>query len=599
MLDLVAFEAEGVGGSRVVLGEGALFASLDVARSGRMRDIVATIQADQDRAIRAPLAGVVVVQGGPGTGKTAVALHRAAYLLYANRQRIERSGVLVVGPNRVFLHYIEQVLPALGEAEAVLMRTPGELYPGVIAEGDEAPEVAALKGDLRMAAVLNEAVRRRQRTIERSRPLDVDGTVVTLRPVDVRQARDRARRSGKPHNEARVTFVREILRGLVRQLAEARSTDIDEEARAGFLADLHESPDVRREVNWCWAPLRPERLLRDLYAVPALLDEAGRRLTTAERRQLRRERTAAWTTADVALLDEAAELLGEDDTSSASATARAESDRKAEVAFAEAVQETFGGGEFISAANLADRYQATQSHGSVAERAAIDRQWAFGHVVIDEAQELSAMMWRVLMRRSPSRSMTIVGDIAQTGALAGATSWAQMLSPHVEDRWSLAELTVNYRTPEQIMDVAAGVVHAAGLDITVPTSARVGRDGPVFTARTGPADLAEVVRAEWEQARPGTVVVITSRAAHATVAAEIAGSLPPGVVTADTAALGSPVSVLTVADAKGLEFDTVVLVEPSEIVGESPRGVNDLYVALTRPTQRLHVVHAGPLPAGF
>ena len=293
VLDLAAFEKQGVDGGQVVFGEGALFASLDVVRSGRMRDIVATIQADQDRAIRAPLAGVLVVQGGPGTGKTAVALHRTAFLLYANRERIARSGVLLVGPNRSFLTYIEQVLPTLGETDAVLMATPGELYPGVDTDEVDEPRLAALKGDVRMAEVIAAAVRNRQRTIERPRRLDVDGTIVMLEPAAVRQARDRARRSGAPHNAARVGFVNEILRGLTRQVAAARGTELDPETRNDLLALLYESADVRREVNWCWAPITPERLLRDLYANPDYLEPAARGLTGAERRLLRRDRSAA------------------------------------------------------------------------------------------------------------------------------------------------------------------------------------------------------------------------------------------------------------------------------------------------------------------
>jgi DNA helicase IV len=603
VLDLDAFEAAGVDGGRIVIGEGALFASLDAARSGRMRDIVATIQADQDQAIRAPLPGVLVVQGGPGTGKTAVALHRTAFLLYANRERIARSGVLLVGPNRVFLRYIEQVLPALGEADAVLTSTPGELFPGVATGLQDEPLLGALKGDLRMATVIAEAVRRRQRTLDRTRRLDVDGTIIRLDPAPVRQARDRARRSGAPHNQARVAFVAEILRGLLKQLAAARGTEVDAESRGDLMGALYESRDVRREINWCWAPITPQRLLRDLFADPAHLDPAARVLTGPERAMLRRERTAPWTIADVALLDEAAELLGEDDSSAGTDTARAEAEQRAEIAYADQVQDTFGSKGFISAESLAGRYASTSSVGTVAERAATDREWSFGHIVIDEAQELSPMMWRLLMRRVPSRSLTVVGDVAQTGSLAGARSWGEVLAPHVGDRWQLAELSVNYRTPAQIMDVAAAVVHGAGLKVNVPASARTGRYAPLFTRVTGDlarsVQLAEVVHSEWTLADTGTVAVITPRALHAEAASTIAAALPPGIVTADTDALGSPVSVLTVADAKGLEFDTVVLLEPAAIIAESPRGINDLYVALTRPTQRLHVVHAGILPAGM
>jgi DNA helicase IV len=307
----------------------------------------------------------------------------------------------------------------------------------------------------------------------------------------------------------------------------------------------------------------------------------------------------------VALLDEAAELLGTGEAESGEAAAEA-AERAQQVEYAGRVLDMISDMEpdarqMTTADQLAGRYEATVSRRALVDEAASDRNWAFGHLVIDEAQELSAMQWRLLMRRCPSRSMTVVGDPAQTGSPAGARSWGQMLDRYVGGRWRLAELTVNYRTPEQIMDVAAGVVHAAGLDVTVPTSARVGRDRPSFTRvdSTRSAEVGDVVRSEWEQARPGTVVVITSRGAHADVVSVVTAALPSGVVTADTDALGSPVSVLTVADAKGLEFDTVVLMEPSEIVAESPRGINDLYVALTRPTQRLHVVSAGDLPPGM
>ncbi|MBN9620956.1 MAG: ATP-binding domain-containing protein, partial [Actinobacteria bacterium] len=365
-----------------------------------------------------------------------------------------------------------------------------------------------------------------------------------------------------------------------------------------LLAELYAAPDVRHELNLCWGPISPERLLRALYARPERLGEAaGRTLTRAERELLQRDRDAPWSPADVPLLDEAAELLGEDDTAVRAERAAAAAERRAEVEYAKQVQETFGGNDFGTAEDLAARYAERTSYGTVAEQAAGDRGWAFGHVVVDEAQELSPMAWRLLMRRCPSRSFTVVGDVAQTGSAAGTASWAEVLEPLVGDRWTRADLTVNYRTPQQIMDLAASVLDDPAI---APTSARVGRDEPEFTrldaaVATAP-ELASIVEREWRRAQPGTVAVITPQALHDAAAATIRTVLPDGVVTADSDALGAPVSVLTVAAAKGLEFDTVVLVEPAAIATESPRGRNDLYVALTRPTQRLHVVHREPLP---
>lgn len=213
------------------------------------------------------------------------------------------------------------------------------------------------------------------------------------------------------------------------------------------------------------------------------------------------------------------------------------------------------------------------------------------------------MAWRLLMRRCPSKSFTVVGDVAQTSSAAGARAWGDVLTPHVDQRWRQAELTVNYRTPEQVMDLAAAVLAAAGSSVRAPASARVGRYDPQFTRTSGAAavsgELADIVQDEWKAAGEGTVAVITSGAEHEDAAATVRAALPDGLVSVNSDALGSAVSVLTVGAAKGLEFDTVVLVEPSRIVAESPRGLNDLYVALTRPTQRLHVVHRGDLPAGM
>jgi DNA helicase IV len=598
-LDLDSMDA---GQRSSLTGEGALLAAVGAHRTGRMGDIVATIQAEQDQVIRSELAGPLVVQGGPGTGKTAVALHRAAYLLYTHRDRLSRNGVLLVGPNPLFLRYIEQVLPSLGET-GVVLSTAAELYPGVSGVHEPRAEVAAVKGDVRMARVLARAVRARQRVPDGSRVVTVGSTRLTLTPADVAAARSRARRSHRPHNVARDGFLRDLLDVLAGRLAGSIGTTLTDDNREDLLDDLRDSPDVRRELNLAWMPVSPERLLTDLFADPDRLGAAAAPdLDRRERQLLRRDRGAAWTVADVPLLDELAELLGDMRTADQAATTEAARVRRAEdLANAQAALRNIDTAIRPTAEQLADRFAETGPVLTVAERAQSDRSWAYGHLVVDEAQELSPMMWRLLMRRSPSRSMTLVGDVAQVGSADGAASWADALDPYVEGRWRLAELTVNYRTPAQVMRLASDVLAAAGIAASTPESVREGDWKPVAQqiTRGDPAGVAQAVRAELELLGEGRLAVITVRGAEDALRSALAAELPAGTIGTGTDTLDRPVSVLAVADAKGLEFDAVVLVEPGDIMAGSARGANDLYVALSRPTQRLRVLHSDPLPPGL
>ncbi|MGO1295318.1 MAG: HelD family protein, partial [Cellulosimicrobium funkei] len=309
LLDLDAPEA--VTGT-TLSGEGALLAAMAAGRTGRMGDIVATIQSEQDAIIRSELAGALVVQGGPGTGKTAVALHRAAYLLYAHRRLLERSGVLLVGPSLSFLRYIDQVLPSLGET-GVVSTTIADLLPGVVADGEEDPRVARVKGRAVMARAVRRAVRARERVPAADVPVRLDGHDLVIRRRDVRDAIAKARRTHKPHNLARVTFVREMLSRLVEQYGRQLGEPLVGEDRALALEDLRSHRDVRVALNLAWLPLTPERLVEDLWTKPHRLAEAAPELSPEDRRLLERPKGAPWTPADVPLLDEAAELLGEDD----------------------------------------------------------------------------------------------------------------------------------------------------------------------------------------------------------------------------------------------------------------------------------------------
>lgn len=613
----------------VLTGEAALFAAITAGRTGRMKDIVQTIQAEQDEIIRAQVDGVLVVQGGPGTGKTAVALHRAAYLLYTHRRELSSRGVLVVGPNATFLRYIAQVLPSLAET-GVLLRTPGELFPGVRATRSEPARTAQLKGRAEMADLVAAAVRDRQEVPDEPILVEFDGHRLRLTPQTCATARDNTRRSGRLHNLARPLFDTEIVHALAGQIAEQIGIDpyaddplggddapgdpqvLAETDLAEIRRELRADPAVRAVLDRLWPVLTPQRLLTELYASPERLAAAAPHLDGDDRDLLHRGPGGGWTSADVPLLDEAAELLGVDDSAQ---RALAEAFRRRRLEYAEgaldvlrgsesidvedeAEPEILGATDLLDAEALATR-QTAEDHRTAAERAAVDRQWSFGHVVVDEAQELSAMTWRLLMRRCPSRSMTIVGDVAQTGSLAGAASWRQLLEPYVADRWRMTELTVSYRTPAEILAVASRVLVAIDPQARVPRAVRESGRQPWWERIDAPDRLAdrlvELVRREVPAVGDGRVGVIVP-AGSATVLGEAVRAAIDQVALGEQPDLEATVVVFTVSQAKGLEFDSVVVVDPAAILAESPRGLNDLYVALTRATSRLGVLYPGELP---
>jgi DNA helicase IV len=614
-------------------GEAALVAALTASRTGRMADIVATIQAEQDRIIRSELPGVLVVQGGPGTGKTAVALHRAAYLLYTHRQRLARRGVLVVGPNPTFLRYIEQVLPSLGETD-VLLSTVGGLFPGVTATGQEPLEVAAVKGDPRMVEVLAAAITDRQQVPEAEIVVEVGGQRLRLDPATCERARQRARATGEPHNQARSTFRGEVVAALTDQTVAALTRDLpevdlpeDDELLVDLFpderlldpdldeirADLATAPAVRSAVDRLWPQLTPQQLLGGLLGSRERLAAAGAALDPAERELLLRPGAGdggdpGWTPADVPLLDEAAVLLGDDGARARRAEAREAERERAELAYAREVLAgtTIGDAaryapdtSALDPALLASRWRARGASAGLAERASQDRSWVFSHVIVDEAQELSPMAWRMLMRRSPTRSMTVVGDMAQTGAPWGPGSWARALDPHAAGRWRVEQLTVNYRTPAEIMAVAADVLASLDAGLQAPRSAREAGTAP-WHLGIGPdeleARLPEVVAAAAAAVGDGKLAVLVPAGRAERLAGRIAAAVPAATARQGPSVLDAPVAVLTVAEAKGLEFDAVVVVDPAAILAGGPHGANDLYVALTRTTSRLGVVHPGPLP---
>src|SRR4051794_24520501 len=462
--ELFGERALGIGGGTPagdgISGYGSLISALETARSGRLGDIVATIQGEQDEIIRAPLPGVLVVQGGPGTGKTVVALHRAAYLLYTHRFPLEDQGVLVVGPNRLFLAYIEQVLPSLGEA-GVELAVLADLIDTVSVRGNDRPEVARVKGDERMIKVISRAVRDRERGLRRN--LRVGAGLQTLVVDAERTARivADARRRFRTHNAGRRFVEQQLFDALA---AASRVPMGVNDARDR----LRRTPEVREALEWMWPVLTPAELLHDLYGSRALLRSAGgRSLSEAEVDSLHRERSAsaadvAWAAEDVPLLDEARAHLGP--------TPRG------------------------------------RRHGES------DDVRTYGHIVVDEAQDLSPMQLRMLTRRSLNGSMTVVGDIAQsTGAWAHA-DWDEVLRLLPQRREPRrAELTVGYRIPAPNMALAARVLTEAAPGLRPPRPARQ-EGGPPLVVQAGAADLgatvAQAVRDELAEVGSGNVAVI-------------------------------------------------------------------------------------------
>lgn len=598
-------DAERAAADQGVAGESALLAALNAPRTGHMADIVETIQAEQDAIIRSERSGVLVVQGGPGTGKTAVALHRTAYLLYTYRDQLINHGVLIIGPNRTFLDYIGQVLPSLGE-NAVVLSTLGDLFPGVHAEKAESPEVAAVKGRPEMAGVIADAVLDRQRMPKVPISFGSDQGELILDPQVLAKAQSYAWATRLPHNSARRYFLKVVLRDLARQVADRHRTGLGNqipftaEDFAQVRAELSGDEAVMRALAPWWPLLTPQRLLTELYASPKRLRAAASGLDHRSREQLSRPVGSSWTVSDVPLLDEAGELLGE--WPRAAGEHAAEDAERRDVA--ESVLEMLAEesdpddgidrGEralvgMISARDLSELADRRVALTSTAERAGADREWTYGHIVVDEAQELSPMAWRMVMRRCPMRSLTLVGDVAQTSDPAGVNSWATALRPHVGRRWRLAELTVNYRTPREIMALAERVLRHIDPAMRPPESVRSTGVEPWLRATDGDrlvSDIAQAVTAELDRG-PGTVAVLCPRAS----VTEVRRSL-------ETLTRQEPgrVSVLTVTEAKGLEFDAVILVEPERIRRESRRGWGDLYVALTRATQRLGVLYTGQFP---
>ncbi|MFI7076431.1 HelD family protein [Micromonospora sp. NPDC049903] len=532
---LTSFEDEHLDrGEELGTASRILTAEIERPRIGPMRDIVATIQPEQDELVRADLADSICVQGAPGTGKTAVGLHRAAYLLYLHRERLRRSKVLVVGPNRAFLGYIAAVLPALGEVE-VAQATVEDLVDRVAVRAVEPPEVARIKHDARMAEVLRRAVD--AYVGEPTEAMTVsDGSYrwrIGLEPLHRLVHETRA--EGLPYAVGRERIRARVV-GLLQRQAEARRAESPSDA---WLRRTGRSRPVTTFLDAVWPALTPEGLVHALLGDPARLTAAAQGLLTADEQGLltagklaRTPKATRWTAADAVLIDEAAGL--------------------------------------------------------------IERPTGFGHVVVDEAQDLSAMQCRVIARRSEHGSLTLLGDLAQATAPWAATDWRETLRHLGKPDAVVVPLTVGFRVPAEVLAFANRLLPALAVD--VPPAESLRHDG-TLAVRTV-TELAEATVAEVRAAlaHEGSIAVIAADDAVAGLRAALAAA---GIETAtvDEPTAGTRVSVMPATTVKGLEYDHVVVAEPAAIVAAEPRGLHRLYVVLTRAVSRLSVVHVAPLPA--
>ncbi|WP_345121113.1 HelD family protein [Dactylosporangium darangshiense] len=525
--ELTSFEDEHLGRGEEQGTSQILLDEIERPRVGPMRDIVATIQPEQDELVRAELDESICVQGAPGTGKTAVGLHRAAYLLYLHRERLRRAGVLIVGPNTAFLQYIASVLPTLGEVEVRQSTIDGLLATPVRAVDDE--RAAEVKNQDKMAAVLQKRLLARIRRPEEALTVSDGSYRWRISAEALRRIVDDVRREAPPYATGRERVRARVVSLLMRQ-SEARRGDSPGE---GWQRRMGKVAPVAELLDAVWPAVTPEQLVFEVLSDP--IDED---LDEAERAALRwakppkSAKSAKWSAADAVLIDEAAGL--------------------------------------------------------------IDRVPSFGHVVVDEAQDLSPMQARVIARRSEHGSITLLGDLAQGTAPWAARDWGTLLSHLGKPGARVVPLTTGFRVPAAVVALANRLLPALGVDVPAARSLRA--DGALTIGTVGEIDgsVVNAVRSALEQ--PGSVGVIAADAAVGALAEAIRAA-GIAIAAAEDTDSDARVTVLPAGLAKGLEYDHVIVVEPADIVAAEPRGLNRLFVVLTRAVSRLDVLHARPLPA--
>jgi hypothetical protein len=560
------FTPDGLVGHAALDDQSAFIASLGGSRSPRMRDVLGTIQADQDAIIRAGSHGALVVDGGPGTGKTVVALHRSAYLLYSDpRLGHHRGGVLFVGPSRPYLAYVADVLPSLGE-EGVQTCTLRDLVAEGAAAGVETdPDVALLKSSARLVEAIEAAVRFYEEPPAKGMTVETPWSALRLSAADWAEAFEAAE-PGAPHNDARDQVWEELLTILTDKHDSAASADL-------FRKSLRQNRELLTTFNRAWPLLEAADLVADLWSVPAYLRRCAPWLRPEDVQKLQRADAQAWTVSDLPLLDAARQRLGDPEAArrqrrhNAAVTANREHMARVVDDFSAAADDEYGVG-LVTMLRGEDFKDALVDGSALASTDPDLLAGPFAHIVVDEAQELTDAQWHMLLLRCPSRSFTIVGDRAQ--ARHGFTeSWQERLERIGLVRIAQARLSINYRTPEEVMAEAEPVIRAVLPDANVPTSIR-GSGMPVVHGSA--SDLGRILD--------------TWLAAHADGIACVIGT---GDIDDATFRATSRVRSLTPELSKGLEFDLVVLIDP-ETFGKGIEGAVDRYVAMTRATQQLVIL---------
>ncbi|WP_167052307.1 RNA polymerase recycling motor ATPase HelR [Salinibacterium sp. ZJ77] len=554
------FTAEGLSSTAALDDQSAFIASLAASRSPRMRDVLSTIQADQDAIIRAGSRRALVVDGGPGTGKTVVALHRSAYLIYADpRLASNRGGVLFVGPSAGYLSYVSDVLPSLGE-DGVQLCTLRELTAeGAHARPESDPEVARIKSDARMVRAIEAAARYYERPPTQPLPLFIEGVELWIDQGDWEDAFD-APDPGTPHNDGRDAVWEALVGILIDKL------DMPEVPERLIRRALAHHPDLRRAFTRAWPVLDPAGVVGDLLSVPAFLRLCAPWLTPEQVELLHREDARAWTEADLPLIDAARMRIGDPERIRVRRRREAALERDQEMrqrVTDDLIAGDDDGDGLVTILHGEDAQQSLIDESLLPSLAPDELEGPFAHIVVDEAQELTDAQWQMLIRRCPSKSFTIVGDRAQ--ARHGfAETWVERLSRVGVTAVEVAHLSVNYRTPAEIMAEAEPVIRAALPDANVPTSIR---ESGIPVRHASVAERDAILDA-WLAEHPEGIAC---------------------VIGDPTFASRPRVRSLTPELSKGLEFDLVVLVDP-ESFGEGIEGAVDRYVAMTRATERLVVL---------